>query len=243
MKKIIISSALIIILVWGGYYLNFGLAGSLSEKSEVWGQFGDYVGGVLNPILTFITIYLLINSLSLQREANNSLVNEIKRQEALENYKKFEMRFFHLIESQEKTFLKLKVRVGDAEEEVEKLVEEYTAGPAVTYIEDCLVVLMDAKTEKEKITQWLNDIDIDDCIFSITRRFYLIVKLICESPHNKDEYFEMLINLTDIKLISLVSISCIYYDWEIVQFIKNSGILDRDGIREFISKVTPIEDE
>lgn len=78
----------------GAYYLNFGIDGDISQKTDIWGQFGDYLGGVLNPILSFISIYLLINSLSLQHRANASLVDEIKRQEKLEEFKKFEFRFF-----------------------------------------------------------------------------------------------------------------------------------------------------
>ncbi|NYY80701.1 hypothetical protein DMH27_20040 [Raoultella planticola] len=94
MRKILTISFLIMLIVWGAYYLNFGISGDVSQKTDVWGQFGDYVGGVLNPILSFISIYLLINSLSLQRQANTSLVDEIKRQEKLEDFKKFEFRFF-----------------------------------------------------------------------------------------------------------------------------------------------------
>ena len=78
MRKILTISFIIMIIVWGAYYHNFGISGDVSQKTDVWGQFGDYVGGVLNPILSFISIYLLISSLSLQRQANTSLVDEIK---------------------------------------------------------------------------------------------------------------------------------------------------------------------
>lgn len=78
----------------GAYYLNFGISGDVSQKTDVWGQFGDYVGGVLNPILSFISIYLLINSLSLQRQANTSLVDEIKRQENSKTLRSLSLGFF-----------------------------------------------------------------------------------------------------------------------------------------------------
>lgn len=87
MKKVILSAAGVIIGVCLIYYLNFGINGNLSNKTDVWGQFGDYLGGVVNPILSFITIYLLLNSIKLQREANSTLVDEVKRQESLEEYK------------------------------------------------------------------------------------------------------------------------------------------------------------
>lgn len=238
MRKVSIFSLSIIVIVWGVYYLNFGLEGRISKQPEIWGQFGDYVGGVLNPILSFVSICLLIGSLNLQRAANASLVSEIKRQEDLEGYKKFELRFFHLIESQEKTFSRFKVRIGDMDSQEDGAIEEYNAGAAVTYIEDCLVVLVNENVDKARVIEWIDDIDIDDCLFSVVRRFYLIVKLVDESGYKKDDYYEMLINLTDIKIISLVTIACSYYDWDIVTYIKRSEILKRAGLEEFLSIIT-----
>lgn len=237
MKKILFLSFFIMVVVWGGYYLNFGINGSISKGTDVWGQFGDYIGGVLNPILSFISIYLLINSLTLQRQANTSLVNEINRQEKLEEFKKFEFRFFHLVESLDKTFNRFKVCVGDVEEKDDGAVEEYKGGAAVTYLEDCIVILVSQRTERAAIVNWLDDIDADDCLFSVVRRFYLIVKLINESQFDNEDYQEMLINLTDIKIITLIAIACSYYEWEIVNYINHSGILKREGINEFVEQI------
>jgi hypothetical protein len=33
----------------------------------VWGQLGDYMGGVLNPLLSFLALYLLVRTLQLQQ--------------------------------------------------------------------------------------------------------------------------------------------------------------------------------
>lgn len=40
------------------YWLNFG-GSPVSDSVEHWGQFGDYIGGVLNPGLSFISIILV----------------------------------------------------------------------------------------------------------------------------------------------------------------------------------------
>ena len=234
MKKVIVVCVFVIAAAWVGYYINFGIGGVLSRHTDVWGQFGDYVGGVVNPILSFITIYLLIHSIGLQRESNDSLISEIQRQEKLEEYKKFELRFFHLIESQENMFGRFKVVLS----ENDSTTVELNGGAAVTYFEDSIVVLVDAKTKKKLITDWFEQIDVDDCLFSVVRRFYLIVKLIDRSNHNKDEYYEMLINLTDIKIISLVAFACAYYEWDIVKYINKSKILERDGIDQFVKRIS-----
>jgi hypothetical protein len=40
---------------------------SISTKAEVWGQFGDFVGGVLNPLIAFSAFYWLATSVLLQK--------------------------------------------------------------------------------------------------------------------------------------------------------------------------------
>ena len=51
---------------------------SLSEKTSVWGEFGDYFGGVLNPIFSFLaftgvlfTVYLQARQLDIARDHAN----------------------------------------------------------------------------------------------------------------------------------------------------------------------------
>lgn len=224
----------ILLLIWGGYYLNFGLDGSLSQKTEVWGQFGDYVGGVVNPILSFVTIYLLIQSLGLQRESNDNLIKEIKRQETLEEYKKFELRFFRLLESQDENFSRFKINAEN--DDGSSLV--LTGGTAVTYIVDNLYVLVRGKIEKDRIVEWLNGLDNDGVYFSLARRFYLILKLIDKNTASKDEreeLYETLINLTDVKALRMICVLSIYHDWYVIKYINASNILNRDGLREFIA--------
>lgn len=48
--------------------LYFGkFHGELSGSRAVWGQFGDFVGGSLNPLFGFVSILILVSTLSLQR--------------------------------------------------------------------------------------------------------------------------------------------------------------------------------
>ena len=81
-------------------YFYFKLGYRISSDTAVWGALGDYFGGVLNPILSFISIILLISSLTLQREANTDLRKEIKRNEKNEKFRSFETQFFNMINSQ-----------------------------------------------------------------------------------------------------------------------------------------------
>lgn len=53
-----IACLILILVVIIPYLINFN--GGLSDKTEVWGAFGDYFGGILNPILSIINIGVLI---------------------------------------------------------------------------------------------------------------------------------------------------------------------------------------
>jgi hypothetical protein len=47
--------------------------GDFSKKQEVWGQFGDFIGGTVNPILSFLSLLALVFTVVLQtRQLENS---------------------------------------------------------------------------------------------------------------------------------------------------------------------------
>lgn len=43
-------------------------AGAVSDDPAVWGQFGDYVGGLLNPLIALLAFYWLTRSVLIQRQ-------------------------------------------------------------------------------------------------------------------------------------------------------------------------------
>lgn len=53
------------LVVFGVYLAKFPLG--FSQEQEVWGQFGDYVGGLLNPTLSFCAFVGLLLTLRVQR--------------------------------------------------------------------------------------------------------------------------------------------------------------------------------
>lgn len=62
-QVVLLASAPIIlgIALLGAYFWNF--AGRISDKQDVWGQFGDFVGGVLNPVIAWMTLIAVAISL------------------------------------------------------------------------------------------------------------------------------------------------------------------------------------
>lgn len=51
---------------------------SISNSAEQWGQFGDYLGGVVNPLIGLATVVLLALSISTQREELQETKKELK---------------------------------------------------------------------------------------------------------------------------------------------------------------------
>jgi fumarate reductase subunit C len=62
----ILAAALVFMLVvLAVYVLRFGTA-PFSDDPSAWGQFGDFMGGTLNPLLAFLTLIALTATITLQ---------------------------------------------------------------------------------------------------------------------------------------------------------------------------------
>ena len=90
------------VVVIGFYAFNF--SGPLSDVPEKWGQFGDYVGGVLNPTFSFLALMAFLATLRLQIRELRISARELKNSaDALVNQNKtlrqqtFEATFFQLL--------------------------------------------------------------------------------------------------------------------------------------------------
>lgn len=58
---------IVVMVVVGVYFFNFG-GGKLSGDTGTWGEFGDYVGGTLNPMLAFFSFLALCYTIHLQNK-------------------------------------------------------------------------------------------------------------------------------------------------------------------------------
>jgi uncharacterized membrane protein len=71
---VIAGLALVGVVCW--YTWNFGPAPSSSH--EVWGQFGDYLGGTLNPIFGFLTLVAIVMTLAVQARQLEVSVEQLR---------------------------------------------------------------------------------------------------------------------------------------------------------------------
>src|SRR5690606_4827058 len=82
-----------------------------SKDQGVWSDFGSFLGGTISPILSFITIFLLIQSLNHQNLANEKLTEQLESNIENENLRTFENLFFNLIGLQKDIYNRFKIYV------------------------------------------------------------------------------------------------------------------------------------
>jgi len=67
----------LILVVLGLYFGNFHYG--LSDKNDDWGTFGDYFGGILNPVLAAFVLYWIVETYKLQKtelQETKRLIND-----------------------------------------------------------------------------------------------------------------------------------------------------------------------
>lgn len=87
------------------YFYQFG--GRLSASTQVWGEFGEYVGGVIGPLLSFAAFLALLLTIRLQIQQINSSESQFyKTSKALDEQsdflarQQFDSNFFQLLDLQ-----------------------------------------------------------------------------------------------------------------------------------------------
>ena len=82
------TGLLLVLGVLAFYVVTFSTG--VSGSQEVWGQFGDYFGGLLNPILSFFAFVGLLFTVNVQLKAG--VDNEARHEEQM-----FDSRMFQLL--------------------------------------------------------------------------------------------------------------------------------------------------
>ncbi|HEA3124669.1 TPA: putative phage abortive infection protein [Aeromonas veronii] len=96
------------------FTLNY-FANSILEKGESWGQFGDFLGGVLNPIFTLMTFFGVIITIALQKLELRAAREEYKKSADALTTQAFENTFFNMLNLQQKIVSDLEFNPKDFE--------------------------------------------------------------------------------------------------------------------------------
>lgn len=74
---LLVPAGFILLAVVVGLYF-FQFFGPLSDDGSSWGEFGDYVGGVLNPVFGFLALIALLWTIALQSKELRHSTQELK---------------------------------------------------------------------------------------------------------------------------------------------------------------------
>ncbi|UWF51102.1 hypothetical protein NYP20_09115 [Pseudomonas sp. N3-W] len=225
-NRYIFIAITLIAIVCLSYVLNFyvKLSYVISDEPEAWGQLGDFVGGLINPILSFMSLLFIIKSLSLQNEANIGLREEVKNTRKTEKLRSFETQLFHMIASQRELFSSLKVNDISYQAISKKMGVE-----AVIVIETEVERLRES-FDLDIVNAYLEAADPTDQIYGLTRIFYNIVKLTSEklsdanefSAEDRKSHYLTLINFTDFSLLRLIMLSAQFTGLPPTEYLKSN---------------------
>lgn len=115
-KSLVIYATLFVLVVFGVVFTHFFMGEDLPflavqhiDTAEYWGQIGDFSGGILNPLLSFLALLAVIRTMELQRKAMKETQNEariaIEEQQAqTEVYARqmFDSTFFGMLDAHSK---------------------------------------------------------------------------------------------------------------------------------------------
>lgn len=222
---------IVVVIVPIIYFVRFGIVLDLpfSPSQEVWAQFGDFLGGVINPILSFLTILLLLESIKCQNEANNSLTQQLDINKKNEKLKIFENLFFHLINSQREQFSKFRIKVINHNK-----VEEIHTVEAVNRIEMLFTEEIECGKDLNELTFLYEQLDEAYGFYDLLRCFCISVSLVKEhltENHDFNEkdrafYYEKLINLMEFAHIRLIATSLQFDNGKVTKKLEEKEFIE-----------------
>lgn len=239
LNKYVVVAAVLAFLVLFSYFAQFYLSlnYSVSDDPEQWGQLGDYIGGVLNPLLSFVSIVLLIRSLSIQVEANRDLRAEVEATRKTERLRSFEMQLFNMLDSQKTYFDSFRLS-----SDVDGTLLKLSGGEAVIRIEDDVESLRSSGPEVLLVVEYLERVDSTDQIYGLTRIFYNMVRIVDEKlsdsngfcEEDRTSHYLTIINFTDFSLLRLIMMSAQFLDYTSTTYLKSNSafnsVLDSVGL-------------
>ncbi|SDB28190.1 hypothetical protein SAMN03159382_02386 [Pseudomonas sp. NFACC23-1] len=229
MKRLLIVG--VAILLSGMYYIYFSIVGSLAKEDL--GPLGDFIGGNINPLLTFISVVLLIDTVVIQRKAvENAQASEvearktIKLQSDLATKQSFESSLFNLITLclNEIKNAHLPLKSGT-----------YTGNQAFGKYLQIFEKLMSSHNKPDILNQ-LEELSTD-ALFDNLKNFAMVFKFITDyaADSEKENYISLTLTMMPTSLIALLCIAHHHGQWPILASFETARIFDRDSLKNYLN--------
>lgn len=141
--------ALVFALAVTGFYANFFRSRPLSDDPEQWGQFGDFVGGVINPVVGLITVFLVILSISIQRKELAATVEEMKSANASASRAGFEQSLLSWLGNYHSLVQAIRYQEYSGREALDQMYGDSFRGALPPYFSDLPETSEDRRSELE----------------------------------------------------------------------------------------------
>ncbi len=214
---IILISFLSVVCVLWKYWSTFNEYG-LSASTESWGQFGDYVGGLLNPIFGFFSIILLCITL------NTSF--------RLGARQTFESTLFELIRLHRENLFSLEVKYEEETIVGRECFLEYLDEISFKYKLLSDDSIQESERLKHACEEFFNEISNKSGLGHYYRNLYLIYKHIDESYAIKKSEKEKYAKIVRAQISSLET-----------DILMLNGLTDKGGsFRKYIEKYSLLQE-
>lgn len=185
--------AAIIILIWQ-YLINFGT--TPSPNHEDWGAFGDYFGGILNPIIGLCAFLALLFTIKIQSSELRKTTKTLESQALLWEKQNFESTFFSLLDILRKSLSDFNLNeyyTKEAIRDLEKEEIDIEGQRALEEITEKSHSFIKSATSEEdfykKISECLEDPVRLGIIPQHVGKIFFIIKYIKQANHNIDKEF------------------------------------------------------
>lgn len=221
----------VLLLVGGMYWIYFRVVGDFT-KSDL-GPLGDFIGGNINPLLTFISTILLIETVIIQRKAandskqsENEARNTIKQQSDLAAKQSFESSLFNLLNLCLSEYKNTSIALQSG---------TYSGNQAFARYVDIYEKLMTASNKKNLLDK-LEELS-SDALFDSLKNFSTVFKFIKNySPIGEaDNYISITLTMIPTSLIQLLCVARNHSSWPILTSYDDCGIFDRPGVKSYIA--------
>ncbi|EKT4479199.1 hypothetical protein QEL91_004942 [Pseudomonas putida] len=140
---IAVSTAIAIITIIATVYIStFGL--SRSHDQAVWGTFGDYFGGILNPVFALFAFLGVLWSLDLQMKQVKQLSEDKRADEILQVVKDIDARLHELLKTQVAISSSREVLISHMAAESWRVHEQSSIDPNFLAAEDIYIEFLTA---------------------------------------------------------------------------------------------------
>ncbi|CAH8188490.1 conserved hypothetical protein [Vibrio aestuarianus] len=219
----VILMAVVVASYVAQFYFNLGY--QVSELPSDWVVFSDFFNGLVSPLLSFVSLVLLIQSLNLQNEANKELREQVQLNHKNEQLRSFETYFFGLIESQKASFANFELEFKEGED-----VKTLGGVCAIRELEDRIEAFREHNAQDTEIELMLEKLDQDEHIYNTIRIFYNIVKMISERLSDANQFdestrtsqYQTLISFTEFSQLRLVMICMQFMDYPSAKYLKEN---------------------